>query len=52
MPIWQPADLAAAFDGKVCEYGFKYNSGTNPDFMTVDQIRNQIIQHVDPNFGR
>lgn len=52
MPIWQPADLAAAFGGKMCDYGFKYNSGTNPDFMTVDQIRDQIIRHVDPTFGR
>jgi FlaA1/EpsC-like NDP-sugar epimerase len=52
MPIWQPSELAAAFGGKMCDYGFKYNSGTNPDFMTVDQIRDQIIQHVDPTFGR
>jgi len=51
MPIWQPADLAAAFAGKICDYGFKYNSGTNPHFMTVDEIREQIKQHVDPTFG-
>jgi len=32
--------------GKYCEYGFKYNSGTNPNFLGVEDlkelIRNQI----------
>ncbi|HMO04540.1 MAG TPA: UDP-N-acetylglucosamine 4,6-dehydratase (inverting) [Kiritimatiellia bacterium] len=30
--------------------GFAYNSGTNPDFLTVDQIRDLIVKHVDPGF--
>ena len=30
--------------------GFAYNSGTNPDFLTVAQIRDLIRQHVDPSF--
>jgi UDP-N-acetylglucosamine 4,6-dehydratase (inverting) len=30
------------------EPGFAYNSGTNPDFLTVDQLRDLIRQHVDP----
>jgi UDP-N-acetylglucosamine 4,6-dehydratase (inverting) len=29
--------------------GFAYNSGTNPDFLTVDQLRQLIVQHVDPS---
>jgi UDP-N-acetylglucosamine 4,6-dehydratase/5-epimerase len=29
--------------GHVCEYGFKYNSGTNTDFLTVKQIK-ELIQ--------
>jgi FlaA1/EpsC-like NDP-sugar epimerase len=32
------------------EPGFAYNSGSNPDFLTVDQIRALIRQHVDPAF--
>jgi FlaA1/EpsC-like NDP-sugar epimerase len=32
------------------EPGFAYNSGANPDFLTVDQIRALIRQHVDPAF--
>lgn len=30
--------------GKICEFGFKYNSGTNPWFLTVDEIRNLIAK--------
>ena len=30
--------------------GFSYDSGTNPDFLTVEEIRDLIIQHVDPSF--
>ena len=32
------------------EAGFAYNSGTNPDFLTVEQWRDLIRQHVDPSF--
>ena len=30
--------------------GFAYNSGSNPDFLSVDQIRALICEHVDPAF--
>ncbi len=30
---------------------FSYNSGSNPDFLTVDQIRALIRSHVDPEFA-
>lgn len=36
--------------GKVMPKGFSYNSGTNPDFLTVDQIRTLIKSHITPNF--
>jgi UDP-N-acetylglucosamine 4,6-dehydratase/5-epimerase len=28
--------------------GFAYNSGTNPDFLTVEELRGLIRRHVDP----
>jgi len=31
-------------------FGFKYNSGTNTEWETVDSIRKLILEHVDPNF--
>jgi len=30
--------------------GFSYNSGSNPDFLSVDQLRQMITAHVDPSF--
>ena len=34
--------------GKYCEEGFKYDSATNKNFLSIDQIRELIIKHV-PN---
>ena len=35
---------------QMVEPGFAYNSGSNPDFLTVDQLRQLIRDHVDPAF--
>ncbi len=32
--------------GKVCKEGFKYNSATNKDFLTVKQLKNLIKKHI------
>ena len=32
------------------EQGFAYNSGTNPHFLSVEELRRLISQHVDPSF--
>jgi len=33
------------------EPGFAYNSGTNPDFLSVEQLRDLIREHVDSTFN-
>ena len=30
--------------------GFAYNSGTNPNFLSVEQLRELIREHIDPSF--
>jgi len=35
---------------KAVPKGFSYNSGSNPDFLTVEQIRELIRKHVDGGF--
>ena len=30
--------------------GFAYNSGSNPEFLTVEQLRELIRKYVDPDF--
>lgn len=39
------------FNAKEVEKGFKYNSGTNNQWETVETLREKIIQYVDPNFS-
>ena len=31
-------------------FGFKYNSGTNDEWETIESLREKIIEHVDPDF--
>jgi UDP-N-acetylglucosamine 4,6-dehydratase/5-epimerase len=33
--------------GKMCEFGFSYNSGTNPEFLTVSQIKTLLKENID-----
>ena len=49
-PKWTPQEYLEVFKGKMVEPGFKYNSGTNEDWMTPERIREEIRLHVDPNF--
>lgn len=44
-PIWEVDDFVANSDsdpGALCEYGFSYDSGTNEDFLTVEELRTMI----------
>lgn len=38
------------YNAKLAEIGFKYNSGTNSEWLSVEDIREQIVKHVDTNF--
>jgi UDP-N-acetylglucosamine 4,6-dehydratase len=39
------------FKAKLVPNGFKYNSGTNDQWLTVEELRDQIKKHVDPSFS-
>jgi len=41
---------AAGLPVRPVEPGFAYNSGTNLDFLSVEQLRDLIRQHVDSSF--
>jgi UDP-N-acetylglucosamine 4,6-dehydratase len=43
-----PDDYLEKRGGSRVVPGFAYNSGTNPDFLTVDELRGLIRRHVDP----
>lgn len=38
------------YNAKFVEPGFSYNSGTNKEWLTVEDIRELIKKHVDPDF--
>ncbi len=43
-----PEDYLEKRGGIRVDPGFAYNSGTNPHFLTVDELRGLISRHVDP----
>lgn len=51
LPLWDAEEFAESFSGRRCQFGFKYNSGTNDAWLTVEEIRKLISTHVDPNFS-
>lgn len=49
-PLWDVDVFISKFKGKMCPTGFCYNSGCNTEWLTVDELRTLIVQHVDPTF--
>ncbi|MCC7222341.1 MAG: UDP-N-acetylglucosamine 4,6-dehydratase (inverting) [Chitinophagales bacterium] len=47
---WTKEQYADAKNGKAVPFGFTYNSGTNDQWLNVEQLREQIARHIDPNF--
>lgn len=50
VPIWDIDAYREKFNAKKVDSGFSYNSGTNTEWIDVDQIRSFIIKHLDPEF--
>ena len=47
---YSEADYIEHHKAEKVPFGFKYNSGTNTEWETVESLRELIIEHVDPNF--
>ena len=50
VPNWDLDRFKEQFGATLVDNGFSYNSGTNDEWVTVDELRTFIQQHVDPNF--
>jgi UDP-N-acetylglucosamine 4,6-dehydratase/5-epimerase len=48
--LWDPEKYINAFNGRNCEFGFKYTSGNNTDWLDIKQLRELIRKYVDPEF--
>lgn len=51
VPVWSREEYMGHFNAKEVTPGFKYNSGTNEEWLTVEQLRALIKAHVDPTFS-
>lgn len=49
-PNWRLEDWMKKFGASKVDYGFKYNSGTNSEWLSVNELRSLIRTHVDPTF--
>lgn len=50
MHKWSIDEYIEHFGAKKVATGFKYNSGDNTEWETVESLRSLIKEHVDPNF--
>jgi len=48
--LWSVTDFEKEFDGIRCEYGFRYNSEQNKEWLGVEELRRLIRENVDPTF--
>jgi len=51
MHSWKLDNFIQHFNAKKVPHGFNYNSGQNTEWLSVEDIRNLIKQHVDANFS-
>jgi len=49
-PIWKVEEFISQFNAKKVPYGFRYNSGENDEWETVESLRNLITEHIDQHF--
>ena len=47
--LWDVDQYMGDFEGKPCDSGFAYSSGTNEHFLTVAELRRLIEDHVRPD---
>jgi len=47
---WGLDDFIKIFNAKKVPTGFTYNSGENSEWVSVEDLRNLIKEHLDPNF--
>lgn len=51
IPGWSLNDFIASFCAKKVEEGFQYSSGNNTEWVSVEELRELIVEHVDPDFS-
>lgn len=52
LSYWKEEDYLSHFHAKKVELGFKYNSGTNNQWLSVNEIQDLIKKYVDSSFSQ
>jgi UDP-N-acetylglucosamine 4,6-dehydratase (inverting) len=50
IPRFKVEDFVAHFNAVKVKPGFQYNSGENTEWVSVEELRQLIVEHVDPRF--
>ncbi len=50
VPAWGMTDYMSHFKAEKVKPGFSYNSGSNAEWIGVEEIRELIKKHIDPEF--
>lgn len=50
MDLWDVGDYLKHFAGEMCPDGFRYTSGTNTEWLGVEDLRALIRDELDPTF--
>lgn len=50
VPVWNMDDFLKVFQAEKVPEGYSYNSENNGEFLSVDQLRELIINNLDSNF--
>lgn len=50
VPNFKLPDFVSHFNAKLVEQGFQYNSNDNKEWVSVEEMRSLIREHVDPAF--
>lgn len=48
--LWDVSGYMETFNGRHCDQGFAYSSGANSEWLSVEQLRRLIREHIDPDF--
>ncbi len=48
--VWNEEEWISHFKAKRVAEGFKYNSGTNDEWLNVEELREQVRLHIDAGF--
>lgn len=45
-PTWSIDEFKKVFNGKYCSQSFRYNSGENTNWLSVDELKKLIQEYV------